>query len=105
MKNEIILICKRTTFYSLKDEDAFFEWIKKIECIEKFEGVYDELHLYIACIDLHDDDLRDLIALFYRYRIKQMSQLKIFLNKKNQDWFYANKQTYWWKRIFGQKKK
>lgn len=102
--NDLVLICKKTTFYSLKDEDAFFESIKKIDCIEKFEGVYDELHLYIACLDLHDEDLRDLIALFYRYKIRKMNQLAIFLNKDNKKWFYDNKNAFWHKKIFGGKK-
>ena len=56
-------------FFSKFDEDAFFEWIKKIDCIEGFEGSLDELYLDIASLDLHDHDLRELIALLYRYNI------------------------------------
>src|SRR5205823_3117186 len=68
-KNENYLICKKVNFYSRKDEDLFFEWIKKIDCIDSFKGISDALYLYIACNDLHDHDLRELLALFYRYKI------------------------------------
>ena len=33
-KNNKYLTCKAVKFYTLKDEDAFFEWIKKIKCIK-----------------------------------------------------------------------
>jgi hypothetical protein len=59
-----ILVCKATKFYSHKDEDVFFEWLQNINCIDKYEGIGNELHLYIASDNLHDHDLRDLIALF-----------------------------------------
>ena len=98
-KNENVLICKKVKYYSRKDEDAFFEWIKKIDCIDNFIGSGNELYLYISSHDLHDYDLRDLLALFYRYKI-DMKQLRVFLNKDNRDWFYENKKAYWHKKIF-----
>ena len=57
------------------------------------------LYLYIASGSLHDTDLRDLLGLFYRYKI-DMKQLRIFLNDDNKDWFYGNKKAYWHKKIF-----
>ncbi len=47
-----------------------------------------------------DEDLRELIALFYRYKV-DMKQLEIFLNNDNQAWFYEGKKAYWHKRVFG----
>lgn len=72
----------------------FFVWIKKIKCIEKFEGAGDELYLDLINKDLNYDDIKDLIALFYRYQIdmKQLGKLK---NKKNADAFDP-----WKKEIF-----
>lgn len=99
-KNNNILVCKSVTFYARKDEDAFFEWIKKIECIDDFKGIGKELYLYIACSDLHDHDLRDLLALFYRYKI-DMKQLTRFLTPTNKSWFHDNQQAYWHKDVFG----
>ncbi len=94
-----ILICKSVRFYANKDEDAFFEWIKKIECIENTSAKGRELYLHLSCNNLHEYDLRDLLALFYRYKI-DMKQLKVFLNKNNKSWFYDNKKAYWHKRVF-----
>ena len=98
--NDIILIGNSISYYSRKDEDAFFEWIKKIDCIEDVGGAGTELYLYIVNIDLHDYDLRELLALFYRYKI-EMKQLQIFLNKNNKHWFHDNKKVYWHRRVFG----
>jgi hypothetical protein len=99
-KNDNVLVCKRVRFYALKDEDAFFEWIKKIDCIENFFGIGDELHLEIVSDDIHDYNLRDLLGLFYRYNI-DMKQLKRFLNNDNKKWFKEGKvKGYWYKRVF-----
>lgn len=81
-KNENILICKAVRFYCLKDEDAFFEWIQKIDCIDKTSALGRELYLHIAADDIHDYNLRDLIGLFYRYNI-EMTQLARFLTDEN----------------------
>lgn len=89
------LTCKSVYFYSMKDEDAFFEWIGKIDCIEKFEGVRDELYLDFVQKKLNYDDIKDLIALFYRYKI-DMKQLKQLLNEENKEAFKP-----WSKEIFG----
>src|SRR3989338_2643526 len=101
MNKENILICKSVIFYASKDEDAFFEWIKKIACVGSFSGVKDELYLYISSTILEDENLNDLLALFYRYKI-DMKQLKRFLNEHNKGWFYENKKAYWHKKVFGQ---
>ena len=54
---------------------------KKIECIEDVKGIGRELYLYIACDDLHDHDLRDLIGLFYRYK-KDMKTISTIFNAR-----------------------
>ena len=95
----IKLICKAVVFYSLGDEDLFFEGIKRIKSIQKIEGVHDELHLYVKSKNILRKDLMNLIALFYRYKI-DMKQLSLFLNKKNEKWFKESK-GYWVKEIFG----
>lgn len=94
-----ILVCKRVRFYALKDEDAFFAWIKKMDCIEDFYGEGDELYLEMVNLTIHEHELRDLIGLFYRYNI-DMKQLRIFLNDENRSWFYENKKAYWVGRVF-----
>ena len=94
------LICKRVTFYSQNDETAFFEWLKRINCIGEIKGVGDELHLQILRKQISDANLRDLIAIFERYKI-DMKQLAQFLNDKNKVWFKENSKAFWLKKVFG----
>ncbi len=99
----ITLVGKSVWYYSSIDEDLFFEWIKRIPSIIEFRGISDELHLYIKSNIIPDDDLRELIALFYRYKIS-MKQLTIFLNQNNKEWFYGKPKGYWHKKTFGSEK-
>ncbi len=69
MNNPIILECKRVKFYAPHDEDAFFEWIKKIICIEKAEGSEDKILLFIPKKKIKPTELHDLVGLFRRYNI------------------------------------
>jgi hypothetical protein len=96
--NKNYLIGKSVYFYSMNDEKMFFEWIKNIECIKKFEGAGDELYLDLVGQELNYNDIKDLIALFYRYQI-DMKQLAPFLNEGNKQAFAP-----WDKEIFGAKK-
>lgn len=89
------ITCKSVTFYSPRDEDAFFEWIKKIDCIESFEGARDELYLDLVDRSLNSQDIHELIALLRRYKV-DMKQLKNLLNDDNKDAFEP-----WKKKIFG----
>lgn len=80
--NNKYITCKRVLFGSQLDEDAFFDWIKKIACIEKFEGAGNELYLDLVGRQLEYEDMKDLIALLYRYKIR-MDQLEPLINDKN----------------------
>lgn len=94
------MVCKSVLYYSSHDEDLFFDWLKKISSIVDFVGKNDELHINIASTTIDDSDLRELLALFYRYKIKNMNQLEIFLTEANRAWFYENKKAYWHKKVF-----
>ncbi len=98
------LECKKVTFYSEGDELSFFKWIDSINCIERYEGVGDTIYLYVKTKKPSDICLRELLALFHRYKI-DMSQLEIFISDKNKVWFYDRKQAYWHKRVFKNKDK
>lgn len=84
--NKIILICKGVLFYSENDENAFFEWIKKFEHIERFWGKGNELYLEFANNDISIDKLIELTALFARYKI-DLNQLAVFKNEINKELF------------------
>lgn len=97
MEYKNYLTCKRVYFYSILDEEIFFGWIKKIPCIASFEGARDELYLDLVDWELDYNDLKDLIALLYRYHI-DMKQLEEFVNEKNKDAAEP-----WGEKIFGSK--
>lgn len=78
----------------------FFEWLKRVKSITDLEGVGDELYLCFKNAKISAEDLRELVALFYRYKI-DMKQLKIFLNEKNKEWFFENRKSYWHRKVFG----
>jgi len=98
--NKIVLTCKEVWYYSPIDEELFFIWIKKIGSIAHFDGIGDELYLYFETNEVSEDDLRELLALFYRYKI-DMKQLSRFLTEDNKKWFYGNKKAFWHKKVFG----
>lgn len=104
MSKHVVLVCKQVSYGSPMDEDVFFEWISRIESIIKWDGIRDELYLYFKNKRINNQNLREIIALFYRYKI-EMKQLVIFLNKDNEQWFQGNKKAYWHKRVFGSTKK
>jgi hypothetical protein len=96
--NKNILTWKNINFYSPLDEVVFFEWIKKIDCIDDIKRENNSLFFYIASDEIHDYNLRDLLALFFRYHI-DMKQLKRFLMPENKKWF-KNKIAYWHDKVF-----
>jgi hypothetical protein len=95
----IKLVCKEVIFYSQNDELNFFNWISKIKSISKWEGLGWEIDLYLPRRRISDKSLRDLIALFYRYKI-DMIQLQQFMNSRNEKWF-LDKKSFWHKKVFG----
>ena len=93
-----ILFTKTVTFYSEADEFSFFDFIKHIKGISKFEGNVKGMFLYVPK-PVSDANLRNILALFYRYKI-DMKQLAQFCNNKNEKWF-KNTEKYWFKKIWG----
>src|SRR4051812_8587651 len=92
------LDCKRVMFYSPADEAAFFRFAESIKAVRKIEGVRDSIVLHVASRISHGL-LRDLIALFERYRIPRMSQLAQFISSSNKSWF-ADPKKFWHKKVF-----
>lgn len=79
---QVKLICTPLSFYTENDEEAFFSWLEKISCIEKYEGIGNELHLYVTSKNISIMELRDLIGIFDRYDFAG-SQLIMFKTDKN----------------------
>jgi hypothetical protein len=68
------LKCKRVRFYSEGDESAFFAFARSITAVKRIEGARDSILLHIASRP-SQRSLRDLNALFVRYRISGKQQL------------------------------
>jgi hypothetical protein len=81
-------------YHSQLDEDAFFRWAQEIPCVKSIDGGF----LHVRSKNISASDLRDLIAIMYRYKVP-MTQLRQFCTAKNERWF-KNKKMYWYRRVF-----
>ena len=78
----------------------FLNDFQKLNVSKVSNVLRENIYLEIASDVLHDQDLRDLLAIFYKYKI-EMTQLKRFLTDDNRKWFCENKKGYWHRRVFG----
>lgn len=76
MDKEFILILTPLRFYSHEEEDLFFEWLKRIPCVKKYQGIGRELHVTVSSTKISFNDQINLEGLFKRYRFKNPDQLK-----------------------------
>jgi hypothetical protein len=81
------------------DERALFEWLARIPCVKSYKG--DGGNGLVVRLKRRPgkDDLRQLIALQYRYGA-DMRQLAKFETAKNRDWL-RNPKAFWHKAVFG----
>ena len=93
------LTVRGPTYFSQGDEKAFFDWLQSISCIEEVEGDLRDLHIILKRLP-SDADLRELVALLYRYRIN-MRPLATMRTPRNSRWFADNPNAYWHRRVFG----
>lgn len=99
MKDNItILIADSVWFYSQNDEAAFFGWLEKIDCVTKYDGQGTVLYIHVDSPTVDEVSLRDLLALFYRYKI-DMKQLIRFERPEFSEWF-RGKDSYWYASVF-----
>jgi hypothetical protein len=92
-----VLTCRKVLFYSEGDELSFFAWVGKIKAIRRWEGRGDCILLHVPR-RVSGKELRELLALFYRYRI-DMGQLAQFQTPANDGWF-ADPKKDWHKLVF-----
>ena len=97
------LECWSIMYWSPFDEDQFFGWLEKIPAVKKFYGEGRNLFLEVST-PLSDRDLGELLSIFQRYDIDDMTQLEQFLTEENREWFFENKESYWHKKVFEAKK-
>ena len=99
---EVELKAQKVRFFSRIDERIFFDWLKMLPCVSNVEGKGDALFIRVLESKVDECALRDLLALFWRYKIG-MKQLAAFDKKEFADWFHS-KGAYWYKSVFGSRK-
>ena len=92
-------VAHSVVYYSEIDEDLFFEWLRRIRCIERVYGEGRDLYIELKDTDVEDGHVVELIAVFYRYRI-DMRQLASLLTNTNAHWF-KNEEKFWYELVFG----
>jgi hypothetical protein len=95
----IELECRKVRFYSDNDEAAFFSWANSIPRVASVKGRGHSIIVSVKSGNISDLTLRELIALFKRYRIA-MKQLAQFKSPQNKSWFAAS-DAFWFKSVFG----
>lgn len=98
--NKPFLSCYRVIYYGLEDEEFFFEWIKKISCIERIEGEGSYLYLHLKSATIPQEDLFELYCFFRRYKV-DVKQLRPFLTPESKKFFKLDSQSYWYRQLFG----
>jgi hypothetical protein len=86
-------------FFSQGDESAFFAWLDKLPIVERYEGRGSTLYLLVRSEAVDESGLRELLALFTRYRIG-LRQLLALDREEFADWF-RNEKAYRYEEIFG----
>lgn len=75
-----------------------FEWLGRITVVREVTGEGRDLIIVLKRAPT-DTQLRDLLALFFRYRM-DMTPLAALLTAKNQVWF-SDPRNYWFEAVFG----
>jgi hypothetical protein len=98
-----ILIVRGPTYFSPGDEKAFFDWLQAIPCVSRVGGQVRDLHITLKRAPT-DNQLRELIALLYRYRMS-MRGLAAFKTSRNAAWFANDRDKFWHNRVFDSAKR
>jgi hypothetical protein len=93
------LLVHEGTFYSPRDEEAFFHWLRSIPGVRRITGTPSGLQVSLRSSNLSEPALRELIALHWRYRLP-MRDLRAFKTAKNATWFHEPA-GYWFEAVFG----
>jgi hypothetical protein len=88
------LNCAGVRFGSDLDEKHLFTWAEEIPSFDH----WDRDTLVLRSQDVPEADLRELLALFWRYQIP-MRQLTQFETEANRHWF-SSLSAYWHEHVF-----
>jgi hypothetical protein len=96
--SRLMLIARGPRYFAYGDEKAFFGWLESIPCVASVGGRLRDIHIKLKR-QPGDSDLRELIALFSRYRMN-MRRLAVYRTARNAHWFDDPK-MYWHAKVFG----
>ena len=96
------IIVKCPSYFSQGDEESFWHRLQSIKCVKAFEGKGNDYYITLARAP-GNADLRELIALFFRYDVN-MRSLAAFQTDRNAKWFAENRKAFWHSRVFGKTK-
>ncbi len=91
---DLKLVATGVHYLSQGDETSFFGWLQRIGCVRDVRGVGHSLVIDLSSLPT-DEDLRELIGLFYRYEI-DMRQLAQFAERE----WVRNPDAFWYQRLF-----
>jgi hypothetical protein len=91
------------SFYTQKDEDRFFQALKENKAIKKMEGAGVNLIVSLEMKKLSNDELKDFLALLYRYQIP-LAPLYFLADRKRFSWLNDSKK-YWFDSLFDETKR
>ncbi len=97
-EGELVLSAKRVWYFSEHDEAAFFEWLDKLPCVQRYEGKLDVLSIYVDPSKVNESSVRELLALFRRYSV-EMTQLRVLDRDEFASWF-RDPRAYWHAAVF-----
>lgn len=93
----VTLVATSVKYRSANDERSFFEWIERIHGVEGVKGIGRELHVEVRT-DIDEIDLRDIIALFFRYGV-DLTQIPRAFSVEKYPWL-VKEGMYWFSAMF-----
>ena len=91
------------SFYHQKDEDRLFRAFEENSAVTKVEGAGVNLILSIEMKKLNTEELKDLIALLFRYQIP-LAPLYFLADRKRFSWL-NDPTKYWFDSLFDKTKR
>lgn len=86
------------SFYSRGDEKRLFQGFEEITAIRDIKGVGGDLLLSVNIAALSKEQMRELLALLWRYDLP-LTPLRVLAEKKKFDWL-NDSQGYWREAMF-----
>lgn len=76
----------------------FFDWLVRITSVVRVDGQGDAILIHISSRRISENNLRELLALFRRYKVR-MAQLAQFESDLNRRWF-RDPNAAWYHLVF-----